>query len=94
VDTIKIDGSFIRDVATNQRSSVMLGHMVDLCRSLKITTIAEMIETEAQADKVRELGIDMGQGFYFGRPSVDLIAPEPVGRAPVRRRQGEVAGWA
>ncbi|MDI1281026.1 EAL domain-containing protein [Brevundimonas sp.] len=93
VDIVKIDGSFIRDVDTSERTRTLLGHLVGLCRSLKVATIAEMIETEAQADAVRALGVDMGQGFLFGRPSADPVMPVPARATPVRRRQGEVTGW-
>ena len=93
VDVVKIDGSFIRDVVDNPRTRTLLGHLVGLCRSLKVSTIAEMIETEAQADAVRALGIDMGQGYLFGRPSAEPVMPVPVPATPVRRRQGEVTGW-
>ena len=93
VDVVKIDGSFIRDVVDNPRTRTLLGHLVGLCRSLKVATIAEMIETEVQADAVRALGIDMGQGYLFGRPSAEPVMPVPVTEAPVRRRQGEVTGW-
>tara|TARA_R110002051_G_scaffold20499_7_gene55856 strand:+ start:4532 stop:6127 length:1596 start_codon:yes stop_codon:yes gene_type:complete len=94
-DTVKVDGSYIRDLVTDERLRIMVSHLVELCRSLKVSTIAEMIENEAQLDTVRDLGIDMGQGFLFGRP-----APEPVSTpygaaasAAVARRQGEVQDW-
>lgn len=93
VDVVKIDGSFIRDVVDNARTRTLLGHLVGLCRSLKVSTIAEMIETEAQATAVRALGIDMGQGYLFGRPSAEPVMPVPANTITVRRRQGEVAGW-
>lgn len=93
VDIVKIDGSFIRDVATNARTRTLLSHLVSLCGSLKVLTIAEMIETEEQAAAVRALGINMGQGFLFGRPTADPVMPVPVRATPVGRRQGEVSGW-
>lgn len=95
VDVVKIDGSFIRDIVENARTRTLLSHLVGLCRSLKVATIAEMIETEEQATAVRALGIDMGQGYLFGRPSAEPVMPVPVAAAPVpvRRRHGEVSGW-
>lgn len=93
VDIVKIDGSFIRDIVDNARTRTLLSHLVGLCRSLKVSTIAEMIETKAQADAVRALGIDMGQGYLFGRPSAEPAMPVPVTATPVLRRQGEVTGW-
>jgi len=93
VDVVKIDGSFIRDIVENARTRTLLSHLVGLCRSLKVATIAEMIETEDQANAVRALGIDMGQGYLYGRPSAEPVMPVPASTAPVRRRQGEVSGW-
>ncbi|WP_417231386.1 EAL domain-containing protein [Brevundimonas sp.] len=93
VDVVKIDGSFIRDVVDNARTRTLLSHLVDLCRSLKVSTIAEMIETEEQANAVRALGIDLGQGYLFGRPSAEPAMPAPVTATPVGRRRGEVTGW-
>lgn len=93
VDVVKIDGSFIRDIVDNARTRTLLSHLVGLCRSLKVATIAEMIETEAQATAVRALGIDMGQGYLFGRPAAEPVMPLPANASPVRRRQGEVSGW-
>ena len=93
VDIVKIDGSFIRDIVDNARTRTLLSHLVGLCRSLKVATIAEMIETTKQADAVRALGVDMGQGYLFGRPSAEAAMPAPVTATPVRRRQGEVTGW-
>ena len=93
VDIVKIDGSFIRDIVDNARTRTLLSHLVGLCRSLKVATIAEMIETTKQADAVRALGVDMGQGYLFGRPSAEPAMPAPVTATPVRRRQGEVTGW-
>lgn len=93
VDTVKIDGRFVRDVATSARTRTLLGHLVELCRSLNVSTIAEMIETDAQANAVRALGIDMGQGYLFGRPSADPAMPLPEPVTPARRRRGEITGW-
>ena len=90
-DIVKIDGRFVRDLAGDQRARDLVAHLVELCGDLKVTTIAEMIETEEQATAVRNLGVSYGQGWLFGRP-----APEPVNAAtsPVAaRRLGAVSGW-
>ncbi len=90
-DIVKIDGRFVRDIATDARSRALVSHLVKLCRDLKKTTVVEMIETEAQAAIVRELGVDYGQGWLFGRPTAEPSVP---GVQPVAaRRLGAVAGW-
>jgi EAL domain-containing protein (putative c-di-GMP-specific phosphodiesterase class I) len=44
-----------------------------LAQVLRVTTVAEGIEHEAQAVRLRDLGCDLAQGFYFGRPAADAL---------------------
>lgn len=90
-DTVKIDGRFVREIASDSRARDLVAHLVDLCTDLKMSTIAEMIETEEQAASIRTLGVGYGQGWLFGRPASEpvIAAPQPV----VARRRGAVAGW-
>jgi EAL domain-containing protein (putative c-di-GMP-specific phosphodiesterase class I) len=91
VDIVKLDGAFVRDLATEPRARTLAGHLIELCRDLKIQTVAEMIETEAQAATVKALKVDFGQGWLFGRPSPTPVIPAA---APLpARRVGEVTGW-
>lgn len=91
VDTVKIDGKFIRGLETDPRGRTLIGHLVELCVSLKVDTIAEMIETQTVADGLRDLGVNFGQGWLFGKAEVEprthLKAIEPG------RRRGAVEGW-
>ena len=93
VDAVKIDGSFIRDLDTDPRARTLLRHLVELCGSLKLTTVAEMIETDAVADVVRALGVDQGQGWLFGKPMPEPQAT-PVPVSLPARRSGPVTSWA
>jgi EAL domain-containing protein (putative c-di-GMP-specific phosphodiesterase class I) len=91
VDMVKIDGGFVKDLGVNPRSRTLITHLVELCGSLKLKTVAEMIETEETADALRAIGVDYGQGWLFGKAT-----PEPVVAAPSStpvRRVGEVQGW-
>jgi EAL domain-containing protein (putative c-di-GMP-specific phosphodiesterase class I) len=90
-DTVKIDGRFVRNIVDDQRSRDLVSHLVELCTDLKMTTIAEMVETEEQAAAVRALGVGFGQGWLFGRPAAEPVTAAPQA-APVRR-VGAVAGW-
>ena len=82
---VKIDGSFVRDVVTNKRSQATLRGIVELAKGYSIDTVAEYVETQAIADKVRELGVDYAQGYAFGRPEpLDKILDE-LGRDESRR---------
>jgi EAL domain-containing protein (putative c-di-GMP-specific phosphodiesterase class I) len=68
VDAVKIDGAYVRDSLTNKRDAALLKAMIGLCRDLKVITIAEMVETEAHVRYLRQLHVDKGQGWLFGRP--------------------------
>jgi len=68
LDVVKIDGRFIANVNGDARDRALLKHMVELCGALNLKTVAEMVETEAVAQVVRDLGVDYGQGWLFGRP--------------------------
>lgn len=65
-DYIKIDGDYIR--STDQRDQAILRGMVALCRELGVKTVAEMVESPLQAERLRRLRVDFGQGYWFGRP--------------------------
>jgi EAL domain-containing protein (putative c-di-GMP-specific phosphodiesterase class I) len=84
VDYVKIDGTYTRRLLSSDRDSLLLRNLCDLCADLKIKTIAEMVELEDQVERLRRLGVTLGQGYLLGRPS-----PQPVfqGSAARRRRQ-------
>lgn len=92
LDVVKIDGHFMRDIAENERSRTLIGHLVKLCGDLSLATVAEMVETEAQAEAVRSLGVGFGQGWLFGRPQDEPSLPAPAVQPAVRRR-GAVEAW-
>ncbi len=67
-DVVKIDGSYVRHQKMDERDTAILQGMVSLCQSLKLDTVAEMIETEQRAKQMQALGVTYGQGYYFGKP--------------------------
>ncbi|MEY2919123.1 MAG: hypothetical protein RL261_428, partial [Pseudomonadota bacterium] len=69
VTHLKIDGIFVRDVVTDDRSQAMLSAIVQLARAMKLITVAECVESEAIYQATRALGVDYGQGFSIGRPT-------------------------
>lgn len=94
LDTVKIDGHFMRDIADNARSRTLIGHLVKLCGDLHLSTVAEMVETEGQADAVKALGVGFGQGWLFGRPQDEPVVAAPAPQVqPAVRRRGEVEAW-
>ena len=68
VTHLKIDGSFVRDVVSDERSQAMMSAIVQLARAMKLETVAECVESEAIRQTVRTLGVAYGQGFSIGRP--------------------------
>jgi EAL domain-containing protein (putative c-di-GMP-specific phosphodiesterase class I) len=68
VDTVKIDRSFVSQSSTSAHHRVLIEATVNVARSLGMRTVAEGIETLEQADVVKQLGCDKGQGYLFSRP--------------------------
>lgn len=67
-DTIKIDRSFLLAVDADDRSRQLLAGIVSLCRALDMQIVAEGVETQAQFELLKDLGLDTFQGFLLGRP--------------------------
>jgi diguanylate cyclase (GGDEF)-like protein len=76
VDSLKVAKEFVQDTDETSRSSALAGAIVAMGRSLGIETVAEGIETQEQADRMRELGCTYGQGYVFAAPmaAADLLA--------------------
>lgn len=76
ISTIKLDGSYVRDVLTNTRSQALVRAIVQLAEAMGITTVAEFVETDGVRDRLAALGIQFGQGYALGRPGPlgDIIA--------------------
>jgi diguanylate cyclase (GGDEF)-like protein/PAS domain S-box-containing protein len=68
MDYLKIDGSFIRGLATDEVSIAMVTAMIDMARGLGVKVVAEQVESEQVFEMVRALKVDFVQGFAVGRP--------------------------
>lgn len=68
VDMVKIDGCYLRDAMRSEQDRGILASMVGLIRTVGARIVSERIETEAEAELVRGLGADLGQGWLYGRP--------------------------
>jgi EAL domain-containing protein (putative c-di-GMP-specific phosphodiesterase class I) len=81
VDEVKIDKSFVDDIARPDAAeeSLVLA-IVALAQALGMTTTAEGVETPAQADCLRLLGVDAAQGFVFSRPMPSDQIPATIAR--------------
>jgi predicted signal transduction protein with EAL and GGDEF domain len=67
-DFVKIDRPFVNRASSDQANTGMMAAMVQMADSLNLTAIAEIIETEAAAKGLQEMGCDYGQGYYFSEP--------------------------
>jgi diguanylate cyclase (GGDEF)-like protein/PAS domain S-box-containing protein len=68
VDTLKIDRSFVSDLADDPADLAIVHAITNLARSLELSVVAEGVETEAQARALRGVGVTMMQGFLFAHP--------------------------
>ena len=75
VDTLKIDRSFVSQADLSPHHHVLIQATILVANSLGMSTVAEGIETEAQAEVVRRLGCHKGQGYLFSRPLLEADIP-------------------
>lgn len=68
LDTLKIDQSFVRGLEHDPQDKAIVQTIVDLANNLQLATVAEGVETEAQAQVLRQLGVDELQGYLFAKP--------------------------
>ena len=74
VDVLKIDRSFVERLTSESPEASLAGSIVRIGQGLRLTTVAEGIEDDAELQALRHLGCDLGQGFHFSRP----LCPEQV----------------
>ncbi|MFT5181311.1 MAG: diguanylate cyclase (GGDEF)-like protein [Alphaproteobacteria bacterium] len=70
VDLVKIDGSFVRDLPTNQDNQLFVKTLISLAKGIGLKTVAEWVETEEEAEMLRREGVDYLQGWYYGKPEI------------------------
>jgi EAL domain-containing protein (putative c-di-GMP-specific phosphodiesterase class I) len=78
MDYLKIDGSFIANLAVDTVNQAMVGAMIELSRSLRFRIVAEQVEDQLSLDTVKQMGIDFVQGFIIARPQPLSITPGPL----------------
>jgi len=69
VDEVKIDKSFVDGVARDPQEAAIVAAVISLSHALGLRTVAEGVESVAQVDRLRALGCDVAQGFFFARPA-------------------------
>jgi EAL domain-containing protein (putative c-di-GMP-specific phosphodiesterase class I) len=68
VDTLKIDGSFIRDIVDNCISESMVAAITQVAKVMNLETVAEYVETSEAEMLITRLGVDFAQGYWVGKP--------------------------
>jgi EAL domain-containing protein (putative c-di-GMP-specific phosphodiesterase class I) len=68
VDTVKFDGPVVKRAVGTRKGKAFLASMATLCHEIGVEIIAEMVEDQALADFLMQCGIELGQGWHFGKP--------------------------
>jgi EAL domain-containing protein (putative c-di-GMP-specific phosphodiesterase class I) len=77
VDTLKIDGGFVRDITENRISEAMVVAITEVARVMDLETVAEYVETPETKKLLSELGVDYVQGHEVGKPvALDRVIDE------------------
>jgi len=89
VDSVKIDGLFIRNLPSDYDNQLFVKAIVSVARGLRRTTIAECVEDEETLEMLKAFGVDCVQGYFFEKPRSDhpLLVTSTRGRAE-RRTSG------
>ncbi len=81
VDSVKIDGAFIRGLAQSRDNQLFVRTLVDLAKYFNLETVAEWVSNSEEAQMLCDYGVDYLQGYYVGQPSMTLM--EPAAALPV-----------
>ncbi len=90
-DVLKIDRSFVMGIADSAEARRLVRTIIELGQDLGLRIVAEGVETEAQADHLKALGCDYGQGYFFSRPIDPDRATELLGRTQIWQPQRPLA---
>jgi diguanylate cyclase (GGDEF)-like protein/PAS domain S-box-containing protein len=86
VDTLKIDQSFVRNLAMGKGDHAIVLGIIALASAFDLKSVAEGIETEAHFDILREMGCNIGQGYFIARPMPATALINWAGQETLRRK--------
>ena len=93
VDFVKIDGVYIRSITDSPRERAIVQGVLTTCKCLGIKTVAEMVEKDDQHKCLLDLGVDLGQGWLYGRPAAEIPVPPVTQPQRLGKRMGAREGW-
>ena len=67
-DVVKVDMRFMRTLESNPQTKIIVKSIIEMTKNLNLKSLVEGVETEAQYNFIKEIGVDMAQGFLFSRP--------------------------
>ncbi len=70
VDMVKIDGAYVRELATSPDNQLFVRTLVDLAKNFRLETVAEWVGSEKDAKLLNDYGVDYFQGYFFGKPDM------------------------
>jgi len=73
VDYVKIDGKFIKDMLTSNKSYYLVESLVKMAKAFDLKIVAEFVENEEILAKINDMEIDYAQGYYFGKPKDEFL---------------------
>jgi len=77
VDIVKIDGSFVTDLAHNPDDQLFVKALVDVAKGMGKKTIAEFVENAETLELLNVFGVDYAQGYYIGKPEPEFLQGPP-----------------
>ncbi|WP_097027021.1 EAL domain-containing protein [Clostridium peptidivorans] len=78
VNYLKIDGSFIKEINDKEENSYIVQAIVNMAKAFKVKTVAEFVEDKEILDTIEKLGVDFSQGYYTGRPDININVTEEI----------------
>jgi diguanylate cyclase len=84
VDVLKIDQSFVRGMTGALDDTPLVEAVISLAKALELHVVAEGVETAQQMEQLKDLGCDLGQGYYFAKPLPNGAISEMLGQNVVK----------
>ena len=88
VDFVKFDQALIRMLGSDPRKDMLISGLVKLSNQLNVNAVAEGIENAEIKERVIAAGFQLGQGYFLGKPSPELLSPTPFAK-----RKGTQVSW-